>query len=470
MSMKAFSKMFGVVVKTINTKRDLLMNPYLPGIPNVIINAIPTSTINSISSNVSSALSNTVTISTNVNTAVTNIGTAITNIATLSTDVSGVNTNILARPTWDTIQTGMLNNFTTWVSNINTEMPFVTKSLEAVIGSMFLDMNDVYQQAENPFPNKILVDINNIITIQDREDYLKLDINYCLYQAQKTIIDFLYDATVSLISEFNTLLPEDVEFILPLPSGAGFKIAEKINDVWTVIDFRLGAYNDNSVPIWVKMWNFVIKLPDFKIPHITLPEIIWPKLFMKFKNSQISAKDLYWKEEGTWVLGSTIGRYYMLSDLIVDSTVTILVVGISAALIHFGLSKLNEYFKRAMVNGKANSFTSWSTVQQIISTASTATGIASKLSNIDENTIPNVKTSIDNITDDLNAATSNLNPLLTGFPGLFADLGKIYGDIDTIKNNIIYDPVQQSDLEAAVTQLQAKLNEIKTVIGLKLAF
>lgn len=324
------------------------------------------------------------------------------------------------------------------------------------------------------------INFDSGISLQDRERYMELDINAALYATQKFIIDALYDACLNFLSFLDEALPNLVEFYIPLPSGAAFRICHKVAGSWVIDDFRLG-------PRSADVGKLVLYLP-FLFIKLVFPKWNldwgWMDFFanfkLKFKNPILTNKDLYWKNsEQNWVLGSTFDpvRKYRVNNLLVDATAAVIVSAISYALIQAGLGKLEELWKQGLTKSPIVGATS--TFQQalkIVDISTKTTTVVTKMEDVlsegdldPGETIANIAKGTKTNIDQLQSAVGILAPGST--------IASELADLQTTLTALDYLQTLLEDLEsegaghtASMSEILATLKSIRSAMGLKLAF
>lgn len=262
------------------------------------------------------------------------------------------------------------------------------------------------------------------------------------YDALKDVLDELYNVLVEYADELDDYTYETTLYWRNF-SNFGNKIAVKVGGVWTIPDFRL--------PTRVPAYKYTMSIPyldfDITLPYfaMTIPEILWGKV----KNVRICSQDLYYYNNGSWVLGSTLGKYYSLTDVLKDITGYSIVFLILYGLTQVGFEKISKYLTGAIT--KVGNFKETTTLKVLKDTATTSDG---KIDSIKAETdkISSVKLQTDKITD-VKSETDKITSIKTN-----TDL------IDDIKTatDLIDDVKTETDKLTAIKTNTDLIDDIKT--------
>lgn len=272
------------------------------------------------------------------------------------------------------------------------------------------------------------------IIVDSRTVTLATDPKQALYDALRTCVDKLYSA-LSLLASYLDDWTIDTSITITLLSGVSFVVAVKTGGTWTIPDFRLPARSLKG-----KKWT--ISIPGFTWKfYVNFPVLQWIDLVLpKIGNPQLTDADLKWRNFSTGAIeqGSTIGRYYLLSDAVIDATGCVVVALMIKGLNSLGMHELSEKTTKLLTSA-GNYKTSLS-----------LKSLDTKLSNVKTETdkTPDIKTQVDKIPTVIN-----------DIAGVAAKAIDIKNKVDDIYTEV--EPIQNPDLEPIDNKIDdviAKLN------------
>lgn len=359
---------------------------------------------------------------------------------------------------WDPtegITTWINNNFITLVQGyINNKNPrtVINNFLNLTINKFFKMFN-----------------INNPLYLELPEDELKFSFSIVnplqlptfkfgaiIYQLIRRMRNALITTLTSTADWYNThVVGTSVYFPLPLLSGMGFKVAEKINNQWV-----FGSLSD-----WPEdaSWEVMVgKLPflNFGFPwDVNIP------------NTVISQSPMLWFNGTSWVYGPDYSKYYSMYDLLTDVIgYGMIILGIYL-LSKAGMAIHAQKFSDNMLNGSmAQTINNAVITNQFVYNASVFANMASVLALINSligttNNIVKLDSFLSNLglpsIPDLDISALDLEPLKEDIcDAIVANKDVLLAELSDMQND--HDE-QDSDNSVVISKLQEALIKINAI-------
>lgn len=299
-----------------------------------------------------------------------------------------------------------------------------------------------------------------------------------LYNAIKDLIDAMYDAAQDLVDEIaGTVIGQDLWITLPY-SKLSFRLIYWSTELqsWVIPDFRLPDKTFTSATFTIPGFSYTFDINfNWNFPW----DIILPNL----TDIQLSSDpNMYWKTESGYQQGSSIGRYYMLSDGIMDGLIIGTVIALIAILMHMGLGALatklqSSKFSTASVTTAINNYKLTQTLSTQTTKLNNLQTTTDSISDTTEDTSRDVKSTLSDIqklTSIANGVTSALSKLDDVKTSL-ETIGLSLPTIDQINSGVsdLNDLIVSYNLNATqddLTLIKTKLDALSQQIGLRFLF